>query len=89
MTELTNWLLTQGPFAGACAILLLHIVRMEQRHAAEVTDLKKDLKDERDRNSELQDSRLEESKVLVEVVQSNRTTLQSVLAAIQGRVTDA
>lgn len=87
MTELTNWLLTQGPFAVVSAILLVHIVRMEARHAAEVTGLKTELKDERDRNSELQESRLDESKVLVEVVQSNRNTLQSVLAAIQGRVT--
>lgn len=87
MTELTTWLFTQGPFAGACAILLVHIVRMEARHSTEVTGLKTELKDERDRNSELQESRLDESKVLVEVVQSNRNTLQSVLAAIQGRVT--
>lgn len=87
MTGLESWLFTQGPFAGACAILLAHIIRMEARHAAEVTSLKTELKDERNRNSELQESRLDESKVLVEVVQSNRNTLQSVLAAVQGKVT--
>lgn len=80
---MTEWLLTQGPFAGACAILLAHILRMETRHAAEITGLKTDLAEERKRNSELQESRLDESKVLVEVVQSNRTTMQSLLEAFR------
>lgn len=80
---MTEWLLTQGPFAGACAILLAHILRMETRHAAEITSLKTDLAAERKRNSELQESRLDESKVLVEVVQSNRTTMQSLLEAFR------
>lgn len=80
---MTEWLLTQGPFAGACAILLAHILRMETRHATEITGLKTDLAEERKRNSELQESRLDESKVLVEVVQSNRTTMQSLLEAFR------
>lgn len=81
--EVSAWLLTQGPFAGISGILLWHIARMETKHLAEVTGLKNELAAERERNSELQDSRLDESKVLVEVVQSNRTTMQSILEAFR------
>lgn len=81
--ELNTWLLSQGTFAGISALLLWHIVRIEAKHALEITALKTDLAAERTRNSELQESRLDESKVLVEVVQSNRATMQSLLEAFR------
>lgn len=64
--EIVTWLLTQGPFAGIAALLLW------DRH-----ELRKELANERTRNNELNESRLEETKVLVEVAQSSRTTLQA------------
>lgn len=70
-TELVTWLLTQGPFAGLSAYLIWDRV-----------GLKAEIKAERDRNSDLQESRLVESKALVEVVQSNRTAMQALTTAL-------
>lgn len=79
--EVISWLLTQGPFAGAVAILLWDRARIEDRHGKEMTAVRKELSDERTRNNELNESRLDETKVLIEVAQSSRTTLQAFLAA--------
>lgn len=70
-TELLTWLLTQGPFAGLAAYLIWDRI-----------GLKAELKDERTRNNDLQESRLVESKALVEVVQSTRTTIQALLTTL-------
>lgn len=83
--EVVSWLLTQGPFAGAVAILMWDRVRLESRHGNEMTQVRKELSDERIRNNELNESRLDETKVLIEVAQSSRTTLQAFLASIPQR----
>lgn len=70
-TEIVTWMLTQGPFAGLAAYLIWDRV-----------GLKAEIKAERDRNSDLQESRLVESKALVEVVQSNRTAMQALTTAL-------
>lgn len=83
--EVVTWLLTQGPFAGAVAILLWDRVRLEARHGADMTLIRGELAAERTRNNELNESRLDETKVLIEVAQSSRTTIQAFLAALPQR----
>ncbi len=83
--EIVTWLLTQGPFAGVAAILLWDRKRVEDRHGAEMTQVRSELAAERARNNELNESRLDETKVLIEVAQSSRTTLQAFLAAMPQR----
>ena len=73
-TELVTWLLTQGPFAGLSAYLIWDRVGIKAELAAERT-----------RNHELQESRLEETKVLAETVGQNRTTIQALLSTLQGK----
>lgn len=73
-TDIVTWLLTQGPFAGLSAYLIWDRVGLKSELAAERT-----------RNHELQESRLEETKVLAETVGQNRTTIQAMLAALQGK----
>ena len=83
--EIVSWLLTQGPFAGIAALLLWDRKRVEDRHAADMTQVRGELAAERTRNNELNESRLDETKVLIEVAQSSRTTLQAFLAAMPQR----
>lgn len=83
--EVVSWLLTQGPFAGAVAILLWDRVRLEARHGIDMGVLRGELSAERTRNNELNESRLDETKVLIEVAQSSRTTLQAFLASMPQR----
>lgn len=80
--EIVTWLLTQGPFAGIAALLLWDRKRVEDRHGADMAMVRKELADERTRNNELNESRLDETKVLIEVAQSSRTTMQALLATV-------
>ena len=84
--EVVTWLLTQGPFAGITAMLLWDRVRLESKHGADMTILRGELAAERTRNNDLNESRLEETKVLIEVAQSTTTALTALQAALPMRV---
>lgn len=79
-SEITAWLLAQGPGYGAAAALLWFLVRMEARHERELENLRTQLAAERTRNNDLQESRLAETRSMVEVAHSVRTTMQALLS---------
>jgi hypothetical protein len=81
----TSQLLSQGLLGVICAFLLWYVGRLQ----TEIRELraahKVEIAEERKLNAELQESRLEESKVLLEAVSSNKSSFQALLSAIQGK----
>lgn len=82
----TSQLLSQGLLGVICVFLLWYIGKLQ----TEIRDLraahKVEIAEERKLNAELQESRLDESKVLLEAVSSNKSSFQALLSAIQGKV---
>lgn len=85
VTEGASQLLSQGLLGIICVFLLWYIGKLQ----TELKDLraahKVEIAEERKLNAELQESRLEESKVLLEAVSSNKSSFQALLSAIQGK----
>ena len=81
----TSQLLSQGLLGVICVFLLWYIGRLQ----TEIRELraahKVEIAEERKLNAELQESRLDESKVLLEAISSNKSALQAVLSAMQGK----
>lgn len=85
VTEGASQLLSQGLLGIICVFLLWYIGKLQ----TEIRELraahKVEIAEERKLNAELQESRLEESKVLLEAVSSNKSSFQALLSAIQGK----
>lgn len=84
VSQSASQLLSQGLLGVICVFLLWYIGKLQ----TEIRDLraahKVEIAEERKLNAELQESRLEESKVLLEAVSSNKSSFQALLSAIQG-----
>ncbi len=74
-------LLSQGLLGVIVVFLLWYCGQMQKRLDDERAAHKVEIAAERKLNADLQQSRLEESKALVEVVVSSRSTMEALLAA--------
>lgn len=85
VTEGTSQLLSQGLLGIICVFLLWYIGRLQTEVREIRAAHKVEIAEERKLNAELQESRLDESKVLLEAVSSNKSMFQALLSAIQGK----
>ena len=85
VSEGGSQLLSQGLLGVIVVFLLWYANRLEKKLDDERAAHKLEIAAERKLNADLQQSRLDDTKALVEVVNSNRAAMQAWLAAVQGK----
>jgi hypothetical protein len=78
-------LLSQGLLGTIVVFLLWYCGQLQKRVDDQAATHKLEIAAERKLNADLQQSRLDDTKALVEVVASNRSAMQALLAATQGK----
>lgn len=78
-------LLSQGLLGTIVVFLLWYCGQLQKRLDDERAAHKLEIAAERKLNADLQQSRLDDTKALIEVVGSNRAAMQALLSAAQGR----
>lgn len=78
-------LLSQGLLGTIVVFLLWYCGQLQKRLDDKDDDHKLEIAAERKLNADLQQSRLDDTKALLEVVASNRSAMQALLAATQGK----
>jgi len=78
-------LLSQGLLGVIVVFLLWYAGQLQKRLDDERAAHKLEIAAERKLNADLQESRLDESKALMEVVASNRSAMQALFSATQGK----